>query len=115
MSKMHKKDVRNADLNRLSILVKLNKTSNDFNVKNALRPLSGKLLTTENIVSATGSSYGLRKATTSDNYAIYQDTVISNSKESKTTGLGSCPKSSSIIDNTNTLSMMPLIFTKMAA
>jgi len=45
MSKMHKNDVRNVDLNRLSILVKLNKTNNDFNVKNALRPLSGKLLT----------------------------------------------------------------------
>jgi len=36
MSKMHKKDVRNVNLNRLSILVKLNKASNDFNVKNAL-------------------------------------------------------------------------------
>ena len=112
---MHKNDVRNVDLNRSSILAKLNKTSNDFNVKNALRPLSGKLLTTGNIVSATGSSYGLRKATTSGNYAIYRDTVISNSKASKTTGLGSRPQSSSIIDNTNTLSMMPLIFTKMAA
>ena len=33
MSKMHKKDVRNADLNRLSILVKLNKTGNDFDLK----------------------------------------------------------------------------------
>jgi len=112
---MHKKDVRNADLSILTIMVKLNKTSNAFNVRSALRPLSGKLLTTENIVSATGSSYGLQKAITSDNYAIYQDTVISNSRASKTTGLGSCPKNSSIIDNTNTLSMTPLIFTKMAA
>jgi hypothetical protein len=112
---MHKKDVRNADLSMLSILVKPNKTGNDFNVRSASKLLYGKLLTTENIVSATGLNYGLQKATTSDNYVIYQGTVISNSKVSKTIGLGNCPKSSSIIDNTNTLFTMPLIFTKMAA
>jgi hypothetical protein len=112
---MYKKDVRNANLSILSILVKPNKTSNDFNVRSALRPLSGKLLTTENIVSATGSSYGLQKAITSDNYAIYQDTVISNSRASKTTGLGNCPENGLITNNTNMSFMMPLIFTKMAA
>lgn len=112
---MHKKDVRNAALSMLNILAKPNKTGNDFNVKSVSKPLYGKLLTTEDIVSATGSNYGLQKATTSDNYVTYQGTVISNSKVSKTIGLSNHPKSSSIIDNTNTLSTMPLIFTKMAA
>jgi hypothetical protein len=112
---MYKKDVRNANLSMLSILVKPNKTGNDFNAKSASKRLYGKLLTTENIVSATGLNYGLQKATTSDNYVIYQDTAILNSKVSKTIGLGNYHKNSSIIDNTNTLFTMPLIFTKMAA
>lgn len=112
---MHKKDVRNANRIMLNILVKLNKPNNDFDVRNVSEPSYGKLFTTGNIANATGSNYGLQKATISDSYAIYRDSVISNSKVSKIIGLSNCQKNSLIIDNTDMLFMMPLIFTKMAA
>ncbi len=112
---MHKKDAPYVTRKRFNVLVKHGKINSVFDASNVLKLFSGKILAIKDIVNSIGSNYGSLKATALDNLVIYPDTAALNLKTSSAIGSIKRPENMSVTKNTNILSMMVLIFTKMAA
>ena len=111
---MHKKPVLNVDQKTLSYLAKQDNINNGFDVKDAIKLLFGKILITKDTVKSIGSDYGLKKVTVSASFANYLGIVLLSLKTSENIGSAKLLKSHKIINTLNMLSMMALIFIKMA-
>jgi hypothetical protein len=111
---MHKKVALNAHRIVLKGTVKPLCINNAFSAYGAIRHLFGKRHITKFHAGGTGLSYGLPKATALGSYALCLITAALRSGVSKITGLTKCLKNAWDIKSSNTLSMMPRIFIKMA-
>jgi hypothetical protein len=89
--------------------------SNVFGACNAIGRLSGKRSITNFRAGNIGLNYGLAKATALGSYARCPITANQRSGALKIIGLLECLKNAWTIKISGTLSMMPRIFTRMAA
>ena len=91
---------------------KLIEINRDSGVIDVLKLIFGKNLTTKNIVSRSGSNYGLVRVIPFDNYVSFQSIANQNYIASKTIGLILYLKKILIFLDVSIFSMMELIFIK---
>ena len=110
---MHKKNVLGAVRIPYNAMEKTLYTSKDSGVENVIELLSGEYALTAPYVSGTGFSSGSRKVALSSCFVVYPAIVGLNSMLSRTTGWGRCRRREWTTLQSDTQSMMPLIFTRM--
>jgi hypothetical protein len=107
-----KNTVHTATLLAFKNMEKLIEINRDSVVIDVLKHIFGKNLTTKNIVSRSGSNYGLVRVIPFDNYVSFQSIANQNYIASKTTGLILYLKKRLIFQDVSIFSMMELIFIK---
>lgn len=112
---LHKKVVLTAYRIMLKDTAKPHCISNVFSACSVIRHLFGKSRIIKFRAGSIGLNYGLLKAIALDSYALCLVTAGLRSDVSKITGLTKRLKNTWGTKSSNTLSMMPRIFIRMAA
>lgn len=112
---MHKKVALTAHRIMSKDTAKPHCINNAFGACNAIERLSGKRHITNFCAGSIGLNYGLPKATASGSYVRCLITVVPRLDVSKIIGLTKRLKNVWDTKSSNTLSMMPHIFIRMAA